>query len=243
MAGTIAGFYGGKVERTVERIKENGLMDGTLAQGAGAPQEYQNSPADSAPTPEPLTDSFKAKTKAKSTPPRVLVAMPTLKDGYFDRSVILLCEYDDNGAMGFVINSPSATSINDLLSEIGINVQTHQEKKIMIGGPVQADLCWVLHSPDFQGQSTSPLGDHLALTSAQEVLTGVVGGNIPRQYMMGVGYAGWGPGQLDQEIERGAWWLAEMDPRELMELNAEDRWDYVMEKLGLNTPYASYRLA
>jgi len=172
--------------------------------------------------------------------PHILIAMPSLQDGYFDRSVILLCEYSEQGAMGFVINSPSTTTVDDLLGELGLTTDPPQPSRIMIGGPVQAELCWVVHSRDFSGQSTTEIGDELALSAAQEVLTSIAEGEVPGMYLLGVGYAGWGPGQLDHEIEEGAWWLAELDPCEVIALPCEQRWERVMDKLGLNTPYATY---
>lgn len=172
--------------------------------------------------------------------PHILVAMPSLQDGYFDKSVILLCEYNANGAMGFVINSPSSTSVDDLLGELGLNTDPPQSQQILIGGPVQSELCWVVHSPDFHGKSTTLLGDALALSAAQEVLTSIAEGSIPATYLLGVGYAGWGPGQLDGEIEQGAWWLADMEPGKVIGFPAVERWERVMDILGLNTPYATY---
>jgi putative transcriptional regulator len=165
--------------------------------------------------------------------PQILVAMPSLRDGYFDKSVILLCEYNASGAMGFVINSPSTTSVEDLLRELGLGAQNAQNRPIMIGGPVQPELCWVVHTSDYQGKSTTVLGSHLALSAAQEVLTSITDGIAPQEYMLGVGYAGWGPGQLDREIEQEAWWMADLDPLPIMRQIAEQRWDMVMKKLGL----------
>ncbi|NIP72550.1 MAG: YqgE/AlgH family protein, partial [Gammaproteobacteria bacterium] len=76
--------------------------------------------------------------------------MPSLRDGYFDHSVILLCDYTTDGAMGFVINSPSSTTVDDLLAELGLQCNGEQKKQILIGGPVQPELCWVVHTADFQ---------------------------------------------------------------------------------------------
>ena len=172
--------------------------------------------------------------------PQILVAMPSLKDGYFDKSVILLCEYNASGAMGFVINSPSTTSVDDLLRELGLNGHPQQNKPIMIGGPVQPELCWVVHTTDYEGRSTTALGSSLALSAAQEVLTSITEGLAPNDYLLGVGYAGWGPGQLDNEIEQEAWWLADLDPLSILQHTCDDRWDKVMEQLGLHkTPYFS----
>ena len=176
----------------------------------------------------------------KTFRPQILVAMPALQDGYFDKSVVLLCDYDEHGAMGFVINSPSTTTVSDLLRELGYPEQAKHGQTILIGGPVQCELCWVVHSNDFKGSSTAALGESLCLSAAQEVLTGIVDGSPPRTYEMGVGYAGWAAGQLDQEIELGAWWLCDLDPLEVLMRPAEQRWQLIMETLGLNNPYVTY---
>jgi putative transcriptional regulator len=171
--------------------------------------------------------------------PQVLVAMPSLKDGYFDKSVILLCEYSAQGAMGFVINAPSTTTVDDLLGELGLHATRPQDQLILIGGPVQPELCWVVHTPDFTGKSTTPLSDQLCLSAAQEVLTSITEGQVPAGYILGVGYAGWGPGQLDKEIEQEAWWLADLDPMPILEESYDCRWDHVMKKLGFTNSFQS----
>ena len=190
-----------------------------------------------------MGDSTTEKESQDGFKPHILIAMPSLKDGYFDKSVILLCEYNKSGAMGFVINSASTTSIDDLLGELGLAPEPSADAKILIGGPVQSELCWVVHSPDFEGKSTTSLNDSLSLSAAQEVLTGIAEGQVPFHYILGVGYSGWGPGQLDKEIEQGAWWLAPIDPLSVLELPIEGRWEQVMEDLGLNTSYAAYSRA
>jgi len=175
--------------------------------------------------------------------PQILVAMPSLKDGYFDKSVVLLCEYQESGAMGFVINSPSTTSVDDLLRELGLSAQTPQNQMILIGGPVQPELCWVVHTPEFSGKSTTRLGEVLCLSAAQEVLANITEGRGPRDYILGVGYAGWGPGQLDQEIEQEAWWLSDMDLMPILEQPYDARWDMVMRNLGLDRCVSGYSRA
>ena len=170
--------------------------------------------------------------------PQILVAMPSLKDGYFDKSVVLLCEYNESGAMGFVINSPSTTSVDDLLRELGLQSEPDQLQPIMIGGPVQPELCWVVHTPEYEGRSTTPLCSQLSLSAAQEVLTSITEGPFPSEYMLGVGYAGWGPEQLDQEIEQESWWLVDMDPLEVLRHSCDTRWERVMDQMGFNnSPY------
>lgn len=161
--------------------------------------------------------------------------MPSLHDGYFEKSVILLCDYTAEGAMGFVVNSPSSTTVEDLLCELGMKGHHEQKKQILIGGPVQPELCWVVHSNEYNGDSSTTLGENLAVSAAPEVLTSIAEGNAPREYILGVGYAGWGPGQLDREIEEDSWWLADMELLPLLEHNHDARWEAVMNHLGMAT--------
>ncbi len=92
----------------------------------------------------------------------------------------------------------------------------------------------MVHTSDYQGNSTTPICDKLSISAAQEVLTSLTNGHSPRDYILGVGYAGWGPTQLDHEIEQDAWWLADMDLMSIISHSHESRWDVVMNKLGLD---------
>ncbi len=165
--------------------------------------------------------------------PKILVAMPKLKDGYFEKSVILLCEYNADGAMGFVVNIPSATSIDDLMQELNIAAPNLQPESVLVGGPVQPEFCWALHTTDYTAESSTPIGKRLSLSSVSDVLLSICKGKAPEEYILGVGYAGWGPGQLDEEIEQESWWLADMDPIPLLQTNCENRWELTMNSLGL----------
>lgn len=198
--------------------------NGALHDEAGASVMISTDRSDSAP---------------KLATPQILVAMPSLQDGYFDKSVILLCEYNEDGAMGFVINAPSTTSVDDLLLELGLKANPPQRKEILIGGPVQPELCWVVHSSDYQGQSTTRLSGDLCLSAAQEVLTSITEGVVPEYYMLGVGYAGWSAGQLDQEIEQDAWWMADIDIMSILRHRPEARWEKVMDALGFNLHFTN----
>ena len=88
---------------------------------------------------------------------------------------------------------------------------------------MQPELCWVVHTTEYQGQSTTALGETLCLSAAQEVLTSITEGECPCDYLLGVGYAGWGPGQLDNEIEQESWWLADLDPLPILRQSHECR--------------------
>ncbi len=168
------------------------------------------------------------------TRPRVLVSMPCLRGSFFERSVVLLCQYSAAGALALVINSPSRTTIHDLMLDLKIQCPNPQHQPIMVGGPVQPDLSWVLHSSEYKKISTVQISANLSFSSGQDFLNNCACNDTPLEYTFGVGYAQWGSGQLDREIEQEAWWLANIDPMPLLRTAYQDRWDFAMRLIGLN---------
>jgi putative transcriptional regulator len=131
---------------------------------------------------------------------QLLVAMPQLTDGRFARSVIYVCAHTDDGAMGIVVNNPlDQPSFPDLLRQLNIDpAPPAREIRLCAGGPVEHARGFVLHTTDWTA-------DGLALTASIDILRAIAEGGGPRQGMLALGYAGWGPGQLDAEIEQNAW--------------------------------------
>ncbi len=165
---------------------------------------------------------------------KVLIAMPQLKDSYFEKTVIFLCEYNTDGAMGFVVNIPSATSVDDLMQELNISVPQLQTESILLGGPVQPEFCWSIHTNDYKAPSTTPFGSTFGISSITDIIPAICDGHPPENYILGVGYAGWGVGQLDKEIDQESWWLAEIDPSLLLKTKCENRWEMAMDHSGLS---------
>ena len=165
--------------------------------------------------------------------PSLLVSMPTLNDPYFRKTVILLCDYNAEHAYGMVINRPSTLQICDILADIS-QFKRDLEGPLLVGGPVSPEFLWALHTPDFFDHTTTRVDSCVSMSSVQEVLKSISEGVGPRKYMMGSGYAGWGPGQLDKEIKEGAWWMAPADPDLVLNVPYEDRWEIVLKSLGLD---------
>lgn len=161
-----------------------------------------------------------------------LIAMPSLKSPIFSNSVILMAEYKDSGALGFIINLPTGTLVRDALSLMKIEHSQKLEIPILFGGPVQTDFFWAIHSPEFEGISTIKLHKKLYLTSAQEILPILTDKHCPEIYFAGVGYSGWGVSQLDREIEEGSWWYGEFDLDLLFEVDFPQKWDEAFKILG-----------
>ncbi len=171
--------------------------------------------------------------------PGVLVALPTLRDPYFEKTTILLCNYNEEGAFGLVMNNPSQVQVKEVLKD-EINDFPDFDVPLLIGGPVQPESFWCVHSPDFLCESSTEISDRIALSSAQDVLLAIMEGNGPQTYHLGVGYAGWGAFQLDREIQDESWWLAPLDDSLMMDMAYEERWECTLERLGLNSFTATF---
>ncbi len=137
----------------------------------------------------------------------LLVAMPQLQDGPFARSVIYVCAHNEDGAMGIVVNNPlREPSFPDLLRQLGVDpTPPAREVRLCSGGPVEHARGFVLHTSDWTADGSLRVDDRLALTASVDILRAIAEGGGPRQGILALGYSGWGPGQLDAEIERNAW--------------------------------------
>ena len=135
-----------------------------------------------------------------------LLAMPGLAGTYFGDTVTYVCEHNADGAMGLMVNRPTDVSLRELLSELGIESgSVPEEIPVMEGGPVATDRGFVLHSDDRAFDSSLSLGDGLMLNSTREVLEAIAAGEGPAEFLVAMGYAGWGEGQLEQELLENAW--------------------------------------
>ncbi len=169
-----------------------------------------------------------------------LIAMPSMQDPMFGGSVIYLCEHNERGALGIVINKPTDMTIETLLSRIDIKVsitpdlRQDTKKLVMFGGPVQDDRGFVLHSPIAQFTSSLKINDDIAFTTSRDVLEAVAQGRGPKNILVSVGYAGWGAGQLEEEIIKNGWLTGPADPVILFELPIEQRLAAATKLLGFD---------
>lgn len=156
----------------------------------------------------------------------LLIAMPAMEDQRFVNSVIYLCAHTAEGAMGIVLNRPLAKpSFDDLLKQLGIEpVPPARRIRLMSGGPVDNARGFVLHTSDWTGEGSLRVTDALALTASLDVLKAIAGGAGPRQGLLALGYAGWGPGQLDAEIQANAWLSGPADEKLLFDAGDDTRW-------------------
>jgi len=165
--------------------------------------------------------------------PGILIAMPTLDNTYFEKSIILLCNYNAEGAFGLIMNRPSSTKVEEILSP-ELNSNNEFNIPVLIGGPVEPDSFWAIHTSDISIEETTRISPKINLSSAKNILSSLAEGQKVKSYQFGIGYSGWGPGQLDREINEESWWLGPLDESILIDIEYELRWEKTMESLGFD---------
>ncbi len=176
-----------------------------------------------------------------------LIAMPGMKDDRFTRSVIYICAHSPEGAMGLIINQPQPMRFPDLLVQLGIvNEQevirlpaTARDFPICNGGPVDRSRGFVLHSDDYTVESSMPISEEVCLTATIDILRAISIGRGPRRALMALGYAGWGAGQLEQEIADNGWLTCAADPDLLFDGDLDRKYDRVLATLGIDLAHLS----
>ncbi len=169
-----------------------------------------------------------------------LIAMPSMMDPVFGGTVIYLCEHSPRGAMGMVINRPIELTVAGLFDRIDLKLEiipdSHPigKRPVIFGGPVQDDRGFVLHTPVGEYSSSLKVTDEIAFTTSRDVLEAVAAGDGPEQVLISVGYAGWGAGQLEQEILANGWLTVAADARILFDLPLEERFAAAIKLLGID---------
>jgi len=171
---------------------------------------------------------------------QVLIAMPSLAGSDFDHGVIYMCAHTADGAMGIMLNQPlAAPSFADLLKTLELEpVPPARSIRLYSGGPVDHGRGFVLHTADWTGDGSLRVDDRLALTASLDVLKAIAAGGGPEQGLLALGYAGWGPGQLDREVQENAWLsvpvTAPDDIALLFDADHETKWRRALGKLGVD---------
>ena len=168
-----------------------------------------------------------------------LIAMPSMADPHFSKTLTYICEHTEQGALGLVINRPLDMVLSKLLNQVSIPVAAKQCAAVPIhfGGPVQTDRGFVLHEPVGRWQSTLAVSAEIGLTTSKDILQAVACGEGPHQILVTLGYAGWAPGQLEHELAQNAWLTVAAQQDVIFELPAEQRLAAAMGLLGVD--YAS----
>ena len=165
-----------------------------------------------------------------------LIAMPTLMDPNFFHSVTFICEHNEHGAMGIVINQPVDLILGDLAEQL--HFETTDEvallQPIYRGGPVDNERGFVLHRPLGKWESTLDITDDIGISTSNDIVSALAAGRGPRDSLIALGYAGWGAGQLEQELADNAWLSGPADARIIFETRAEQRWVEAARLLGID---------
>ncbi|HHI76455.1 MAG TPA: YqgE/AlgH family protein [Gammaproteobacteria bacterium] len=167
----------------------------------------------------------------------LLIAMPSLADPNFSHTVTYLCEHNENGAMGIVINRPIDIKVGEVLEQMQIPVGADApvaQLPVFLGGPVEEQRGFVLHSSDSRWESTLRINDQVSVTTSRDILEAMARGEGPAHALVALGYAGWGPGQLEQEILDNSWLSAPADQAILFELPPAKRWEAAAKLLGVD---------
>lgn len=212
----------------------------------------------------------------KSLENQFLIAMPSLANDYFNKTVTYICEHNDEGAMGLIINMPVNITLHDLLKQIEendleeasknlANQDTNAEEKeeqakqnppsvvtpenimfdhaleqlVLSGGPISQDRGFVLHQTQAGWKSSLALSEDIMITTSKDILMALGTEKAPEQFMVTLGYAGWGPGQLESELQANSWLTIDADSEILFKTPIEQRWQKATEKLGIDIGHLS----
>lgn len=165
-----------------------------------------------------------------------LIAMPGLADTRFSRTLTYVCEHNERGALGIIVNRPVEMKMAELFSQIGSALTSAEraEQPLYFGGPVEPERGFVLHQPVGHWQSTLALGGLLGLTTSRDILDAIGQGQGPDRLLVALGYAGWGAGQLEDELGQNAWLSVAADAGVIFDLPAEERLQAAMRLLGVD---------
>lgn len=167
-----------------------------------------------------------------------LIAMPNMVDPYFAKSLTFICEHNEQGALGVLVNRPTEMTLGVLFEQIEIPLNNAELARLPVyfGGPVQVDRGFVLHRPVGGWQSTLPINGEIGLTTSKDILQALSQGEGPTlgNILVSLGYAGWAPGQLEQELKQNAWLTVKADPSVIFDVTASERLEAAMSLLGID---------
>lgn len=164
-----------------------------------------------------------------------LIAMPSMEATSFAQSVTYICEHNENGAMGIMINNPLPMPLGEIFSQMNLDDRAHQgSTTIVAGGPVQVERGFVLHDSSTEWASTIKVSDEISITASSDVIDAIAAGQGPTPYLVALGYAGWEKGQLEAEIAANSWLTVPADKNIIFNTPFEQRWTVAALALGIN---------
>ena len=167
---------------------------------------------------------------------QLLIAMPGMRDERFAKSVIYMCAHSEEGAMGLVLNQRlDSLTFAELISQLELD-ERHLSKDVPVhfGGPVESGRGFVLHTSDYQQDATLEVVNGVALTATVDILKAIAQGKGPQKSLLALGYAGWGPGQLDKEIRANGWLQVPSDSEIIFDIEPDTKWERAIQRLGID---------
>lgn len=167
---------------------------------------------------------------------QLLIAMPGMADPNFSTTVTLICEHNDNGALGIVINRPLSLKLGELLEQLSLDRDDEGvgAAPVLDGGPVSRERGFVLHNPGLTFESSVAVSDEVQLTLSRDILDAMAAGRGPDKTLVALGYAGWEPGQLEAEILANSWLHVPASPDVIFDVPFAERWQHAAKSLGVD---------
>jgi putative transcriptional regulator len=168
---------------------------------------------------------------------KLLIALPGMSDPRFEKSVIFMCAHSADGAMGLIINKPiEGLGFQDLVQNLDIRVTSNApDAPVLFGGPVDTGRGFVLHSSEYKsGEGTMPVTSEISLTATLDILRAMAQGEGPEHSAFTLGYAGWGPGQIENEIRLNGWVHCDADSKIIFDTDMDGKWGAALRKLGID---------
>lgn len=167
---------------------------------------------------------------------QLLIAMPGMEDPNFSSTVTLICEHNDDGALGIIINRPLTLKLSGIFDQLAVEDADPQVAggTVMAGGPVGTERGFVLHGKDHSFENTLAVSDDIQLTLSRDVIDAMAAGDGPQKSLVAIGYAGWEPGQLEQEMLANSWLNVTATPELIFDTPFEERWDSAARLLGVD---------
>ena len=166
---------------------------------------------------------------------QLLIAMPTMDDPNFAQTVALICDHNARGALGLILNKPLPMRMSEIFEQLEIELASGplSERQVLRGGPMQTDRGFVVHRAGGEWNSTLKVSDSLHVTTSRDILAAMARGQGPDDALVALGYAGWGGGQLEEEIRANAWLSAPVESAIIFDLPFESRWHAAARLLGV----------
>lgn len=174
--------------------------------------------------------------KATDLTGHFIIAMPGLMDENFDHTVTYVCEHDENGTFGIVINRETDITLEEVIQQMSIKNQdkNRHNQSVYLGGPVQQGRGFILHNPPGSWDSSLKINDRIALTTSRDILEAIAHNEGPDESIIALGYAGWGPGQLESEIAANAWLNCPAEEQIIFNTPSNQRWEAAARLIGVD---------